>query len=503
MSSLETATFSNWETAAGASAYPPRIQLADVERGTTYTGWLADTVAPRGVEADPNATSTSRINTAAETSETLTQEGMKEKVKEIKDGNLGAAPPLGKTHYFFLGDLLAVVFDNITGADAFKSQFITNLDILLNPRSTGEGVANALLGAAAAIGSIPAKVALAKRLEDDTVGQPIGVPSTVKDVLKNFRIILGNIDMRFKNDPSVVHSINLAHVPITVSSFNQFMIDIVFSADVDNYPFFQFVNDLISNVVTSTLGTKCFGGLIDNSTRAQTLVINSTKDLSDEIVVGPTTAAASSTLLVPPQASAGAGPTDPRPYYRSLSLSDIGPSNPLINNCGDASSRSNVFEYFIIATANVDDSMLNGDVSEDFKQGIYHLGYGLDRGLVKNMKFEKTNQEFLPEAQFASEGGLLLNQLANAFDVSIEMVGNNLFKIGQLVYIDAEAFNAGPSWADIGEAPNRQRSWSNIMGLGGYHLITEIAHSITPEGGFVTTIKARWQSGGTREDWRI
>ena len=118
------------------------------------------------------------------------------------------------------------------------------------------------------------------------------------------------------------------------------------------------------------------------------------------------------------------------------------------------------------------------------------------------MKFSKTNQEFLPEAQFASEGGLLLNQLANVFDVTIEMTGNNLFKIGQYLYIDAEVLGAGPSCADFDAAPSRKRSFANIMGLGGYHLITEIANYISGDNCvYTTTIKSRWQDPGTRDSW--
>ena len=120
------------------------------------------------------------------------------------------------------------------------------------------------------------------------------------------------------------------------------------------------------------------------------------------------------------------------------------------------------------------------------------------------MKFNKTDQEFLPESRFVSEGSnVILNQLANVYDVNVEMVGNNLFKIGQYVYIEAQALGAGPSWG-WSENPVGQttaRSWSNIMGLGGYHLITEVGASINATGGYNTTIKARWVSGGVREDW--
>ena len=162
-----------------------------------------------------------------------------------------------------------------------------------------------------------------------------------------------------------------------------------------------------------------------------------------------------------------------------------------------------MFQYFVISVNIIDDKKLKGEYGADIKEGVYHLAYGLDRGLVRSIKFNKTNQEFLPEARFASEGGLLLNQLSNAYDVTVEMVGSNLFRIGQLVYIDAEVLGAGPSWADTGEDAGRKRSWANIMGLGGYHLITEVGNSITSDGTFVTTIKARWQTGGSRERWDL
>ena len=42
-------------------------------------------------------------------------------------------------------------------------------------------------------------------------------------------------------------------------------------------------------------------------------------------------------------------------------------------------------------------------------------------------------------------------------------------------------------------------SSANLMGLGGYHLVTEIAHSISRDG-FNTAIKARWVSSGKRGD---
>ena len=77
------------------------------------------------------------------------------------------------------------------------------------------------------------------------------------------------------------------------------------------------------------------------------------------------------------------------------------------------------------------------------------------------------------------------------------MIGNNIFRPGMLIYFNPEPMGAGQPWQYKTDANGVAiaRSWANIMGIGGYHLITEVAHSIGP-GKFDTTVKARWQSGG-------
>ena len=57
---------------------------------------------------------------------------------------------------------------------------------------------------------------------------------------------------------------------------------------------------------------------------------------------------------------------------------------------------------------------------------------------------------------------------------------------------------AGKPWQRKVDATGKiiEQSFANIMGIGGYHLVTEIANSISDKG-FDTTLKARWVTGGT------
>jgi len=409
------------------------------------------------------------------------QEALNETIKAMIENT---AVSKEQVAYMFLGDLIAVITDSVVGDTAFAidsrltkvSSTLTGTGAEQNLSSTFQQASDALFET---FGFASERV--------QTVGTEEAIQGAVEtgrkraqDIHQNLRIILGNIKVNLKRPGgSEEIDVNLADIPVSVEFFLKFMADNVLSKDILDYPYFHFMNDLVASVVGNMLGSECFGGLTDASVRAQTLVINSNKDISDSDFYS----------------------LDEELGYKVVDLSKVSPENNLVNNCGDASSRANLFEYFVVSVSIIDETKLEGEYDADIKEGVYHLAYGLDRGLVRSIKFNKTNQEFLPEARFASEGGLLLNQLSNAYDVTVEMVGNNLFKIGQLVYIDAEVLGAGPSWADFGENGNRQRSWANIMGLGGYHLVTEVGNSISSDGTFVTTIKARWQSGGSRERW--
>ena len=172
--------------------------------------------------------------------------------------------------------------------------------------------------------------------------------------------------------------------------------------------------------------------------------------------------------------------------------------NPIFNFCADSSEIHTLYEYFVLGAEDPSLGNLQGDFEQDNHSGIHHIYFGADSGVLKKASFQKTDQEYLPEARFASEGNFRFNQLANVYDVSLEMVGNNLFKVGQYVYFDTGPMGAGQSWER--NEDGTVRSWANLMGLGGYHLVTEVANSISLSG-YNTTVKARWQSSGIREDW--
>ena len=69
------------------------------------------------------------------------------------------------------------------------------------------------------------------------------------------------------------------------------------------------------------------------------------------------------------------------------------------------------------------------------------------------------------------------------------MVGNPIFYPGQYLFLNP--FGLGRSLG----FPWQDQSISNIMGLGGYHLVTEVSSEIS-EDGFVTSLTARFDNSG-------
>ena len=118
----------------------------------------------------------------------------------------------------------------------------------------------------------------------------------------------------------------------------------------------------------------------------------------------------------------------------------------------------------------------NGSYSEDISKGIFHLVLGSDRGLVKRFSFTEMQNPYLRAMNISNahwNNALVLPQ-----DCEITMYGNNLFKNGQMVYINAD-LGFGTAVADR-------------LGLGGYYRVVRSQHNIS-SAGYETTIKYFWE----------
>ena len=130
-------------------------------------------------------------------------------------------------------------------------------------------------------------------------------------------------------------------------------------------------------------------------------------------------------------------------------------------------------------------------------KGIHHLHIGQDRGLVKSIEFAKTDVPGLREARVEKSGTFdPIAQLSDVYEATITLFGNTFFYPGSYVYINPFGLASNTPGGDGGLGlPHTRNSISNIMGLGGYHIIINVSNYI--EGGkFETTIRARFEASG-------
>lgn len=122
------------------------------------------------------------------------------------------------------------------------------------------------------------------------------------------------------------------------------------------------------------------------------------------------------------------------------------------------------------------------NIELDERNGIYHLGIGLDRGIVKNIKFKASKIKHHAEARIIDQGMANLGQLYEKYDASVEMYGCSLFKTGQHIYINPRTMGVT---SDI----------SRLLGLGGYYIITKVTGELSSTG-YGLTLDAKFENNG-------
>ena len=177
---------------------------------------------------------------------------------------------------------------------------------------------------------------------------------------------------------------------------------------------------------------------------------------------------------------------DVNTYYKSGDL----PLQADIN--GVSTSIKDLFNYITIY---VDSPRIKtdkvGKKFDDENNGIMHYQLGKSRGILKKIKFSKSDAKYLREARFFRHGHDGLLQLAAHYRISMDMVGNTLYYPGMEVFIDPVGLIGAGSNFD----PRIRQSVANKLGFGGYHLVDRVKSTIGP-GKFTTNVEAIFSYSG-------
>ena len=125
---------------------------------------------------------------------------------------------------------------------------------------------------------------------------------------------------------------------------------------------------------------------------------------------------------------------------------------------------------------------------KDEANGLHHFSLGTTRSIVKNISFDRVDLEYARERRLTLNPEDPYALLSNVFNVNISMFGNNFFRPGSYIYVDPKIMG------DLGR-PFEEGSISNRMGLGGYHIVTSVSHTINLHS-FETSLDAVWETSG-------
>jgi len=268
-------------------------------------------------------------------------------------------------------------------------------------------------------------------------------------------------------------NINLASVPITLDFLEIFFFEKIIKPRRTNYPILQFIKDflaemLIPSISPTVFGRNAFSDGSSNAARISNLnfslpLINVGGELREIITTRKRQA---------------------NNYIRFGGVIN-NPKLQFVRNVLDAIPAKNfqsanpAADYFYIFCSSEMPKVMTenaGDYEKDKKSGILHFSIGTDSSLIKKVGFSRNTTEFYKEMRATNEGNVNLTLLKETYDINADMFGNNIFRIGDYIYIEPLFFQNRKA-IDIQEQ----------LGIGGYYQVLEVKTSIN-ENVFQTSI---------------
>jgi len=157
----------------------------------------------------------------------------------------------------------------------------------------------------------------------------------------------------------------------------------------------------------------------------------------------------------------------------------VGGESPILLERDLAGSQSNAADYMILYSKRLPAGFTEVNEAENAKSGIYHFRLGSDKGIVKSIELQKSDNKAIQarnimHAYNRKDGYGLLQE---PYDGNITIFGGAMFQPGQYVYIN-------PTGAGLGTGLERL-SIAHRLGLGGFYLITKVTTDL--EAGMLET----------------
>ena len=310
----------------------------------------------------------------------------------------------------------------------------------------------------------------------------------------DLEIILGSFSPYLSGIPGYKEEefVPLGDIPISLEYFGQWFFDNIMSQGRDVYPFRRFLDDLLNGLVLPIINDVC-----DEPTHRISMSYTSftAKPVRQDVRISPSSLVPNTGYRPVPFGSLTAAQSPLKEIVavlrqqgkpqsaQYLSLWGDGFLAPLKKYFADPTQSKELSTYLIIYALQGSPN-LSGNKTEDEKNGIYHFFVGADRGIAKRFNFSEKklpqlramNIENLNKGK-SKAGVLILPQ-----DVSLDMVGNQLFRNGSMIFINAD-MGVGTEVADM-------------LALGGYYRVYKTSNTIRP-GEFTTTVESIFERSRT------
>ena len=274
------------------------------------------------------------------------------------------------------------------------------------------------------------------------------------DSLGSLKIMLPNVKLVYPKSLSRPHLINLADIPISTEIYQKYVFNEIINTKGQVYS----ITDFLTNCVSVIL-PQAFGGF---EIKAPNVLKN-----SGQVFASTTFSGAE---IRPALGSAGVDVDQIQGPNHSSFLS------------GDTED-----EYFLIYPEPEPEtpSRRSGNEKNDFEDNIYHFHLGKDKGIIKNISFQRLTVPYRQESLMTNQVGLY-DELRMPYNAKIDMFGNTLFFPGSQVYIDPFSIGFGD--------PRDSSSFAADLGIGGYYVVIDVTISYSSAGTLSTNLNCSFSS---------
>ena len=360
-----------------------------------------------------------------------------------------------KVDYVLFGDLLEAFFrKHKETLESSKKLLAKANDVPANVEDLDEAFIKSLASAIGETEEVVLQLAAFSNKSDDEKKK---INKTIDDAIKKmstFKVLLADVDYKAHALYAAREDtlkINIADIPISMETYQHFMFDKINNSYDNTYTITRFLNDCVKDLLPDAFGINWSAAGIAPKVISERPSFTSTTFSGANL----RKAMASKGTISPQDV-----PGSQKRFMSTMIRDDV--------------------DYFIISQA-PDAGLISdrtGDVDKDSRDGIYHFILGKDRGLIKEMSFERYEIEGQREQLMTNQVGLY-DELKIPYSANISMIGNNLFMPGSQIYINPDNIGFG--------SPTDVNSPAYRFGLGGYSTVLNVSTTYNGQTGEMST----------------